>query len=900
MNIMPTVVVPPRAPHDQIVRPNLDAKISAIDASRVTTVFAPAGFGKTMAVLQWASALEQRGRPVLWLAARAGIASYDLFVAALRAACAAHGLDWKCAVDTSLAHDQLQADLVTSFATMIASCPTRPLLVIDDAQVLPTEVFEFLNAVVSGARDAMTTIIVSRSLNAVPIARLRAQGYLFEVGWADLRFSIEEATALVSCVGKVPLSEDEIDVVVGDTQGWPAGITMTRLIQDREMRDGEARFIRPSELRREFESYFSEEVMSREPLEVRNFLASTVILDEMTHDVCAALTGDDNSRSMLERVEESGLFVRAEDLDRSIYRYHPLFRQMVLRRLIDRDPARAAELRRRASRHFAANGAYLKAIEHARLSGDLEFFADMLDLLADPLTYSGQLELIDTLVTRLPSGIFTRRPHLALAIAWRRVRSLAFEAAETLIDIARAEYLRRVEAGYDPIDLQRLELAIEHRDLMLAAGRDDMRAIESRAEILLRKFGDNEPYLSCTLLAQLMASRRELYHFNDILRLEAESRRALARPGSEFAAIALKTSIAPTLAAQGKTDVAETMLEEALAYARQIGKPGVAALPALPLAEILYDRGDSVRARALVEELLPVAHEWGFADQILAGHLIKARLLFNDGDIVGAEKVLKELQVLAIECGLSRMRASAISEQVRILIRTGDAKQARDLMEVSNLWPTAEPYPTLNPSRYHESIATAVIRIEMHGHRLIQARKIAKRWCEFVRRNGAVRSGVTFELLLAEIAILGGDRSEARRAVREAVTLAAPHGWTQVFLDEGEAIQTILKEAYGQGPLIDSVPDRFGQNLVAAMQSAIEMEADDDTDGEYGLSGRLMSREIDILRMVGGGLRNREIGERLGLTEGTVKWYMQQIYDKLGVRRRPQAVIRARQLGVLA
>ncbi len=894
MSVMPTVIVPPRAPHDQIVRPNLEAKIDAVDRSRVTTVFAPAGFGKTMAVLQWSSALEQRGRPIMWLASRAGIASYDLFVAALRAACAANGLDWRCDAGESLVAS------ATSFAAMIASCPARPVLVIDDAQVMPPEVFDFVYGVVSGARDAMTTIIVSRSLNTIPIGRLRAQGYLFEVGWADLRFSIEEATELTSRVGSVPLSADEIAVMVADTQGWPAGITMTRLIQDREMRDGEARFIRPTGLRREFESYFSEEVMSREPDDVRNFLASTIILEELTPDICAALTGDDNSRSMLERVEESGLFLRAIDLDCSSYRYHSLFREMVLRRLIDRDPARAAELHRRASRHFAANGKHLEAVEHARLSGDTAFLADILDQLADPLTYGGHLELIDTLVAGLSTSVFVGRPRLALAIAWRRIRSLAFEAAETLIGIARAELLRRKEEGHESNDLQWLERAIEHRDLMLAAGRDDMRAIDSRAGTLLRKFGDDEPYLSCTLLAQLMASRRELYHFSDILRLEAEARRALARPGSEFAAIALKTSIAPTLAAQGKADVAQAMLEETLAYASKLGKPGVAALPSLPLAEILYDRGECARARALVEEHLPAAREWGFVDQIVAGHLVKARLLFNEGDLAGAEKVLKELQVLAIECGLDRMRASAVSEQVHMLIRSGEAKQARELMESSDLWPSEEPYPTLNPSRYQESIATAVIRIEMHGHRLLPARKIAKRWSEFVRRNGAVRSGVTFELLIAEIAILSGDRSEARRAVREAVTLAAPSGWTQIFLDEGEAIKAILQEAYGQGPLVDSVPDRFGRQLVASMPTAIEIEQDDEATTEFGLSGRLMNREIDILRMVGGGLRNREIGDRLGLTEGTVKWYMQQIYDKLGVRRRPQAVTRARQLGVLA
>jgi LuxR family maltose regulon positive regulatory protein len=160
-----------------------------------------------------------------------------------------------------------------------------------------------------------------------------------------------------------------------------------------------------------------------------------------------------------------------------------------------------------------------------------------------------------------------------------------------------------------------------------------------------------------------------------------------------------------------------------------------------------------------------------------------------------------------------------------------------------------------------------------------------------------------FNLLLAEIAILSGDRSEARRAMREAVTLAAPANWIQIFLDEGDAIGGLLTEAYGDGMKLDSVPDMFAARLVSAIKRTTEIEKeedDDEDDDEFGLGSKLVNRELEILRMVGVGLRNREIGDRLGLTEGTVKWYMQQIYDKLGVRRRPQAVIRARQLGVLA
>jgi LuxR family maltose regulon positive regulatory protein len=606
----------------------------------------------------------------------------------------------------------------------------------------------------------------------------------------------------------------------------------------------------------------------------------------------------------MEDVSDLGLFLTPTDKERGSYRYHPLFREMLLRRLNDITPSRGHELHRRASIHFAKMGQYALAITHAERTCDIAFLADQLDVLSEPLTYTGYLYRIDELASDMPWQILSARPSLLLALAWRRIRRLAFHSATNLIDAAEkciAEQQSAEQQSAEVIDsyrTSRFARLVEHRRIMLAAAMDDMASVERRANVLLAEFGDDEPYLSCTLLAQLMTARRELYHFQDILKMEAETRKALGRPGSSFASIALKSSVAPTLMVQGKVEAARQMLQEALELAQSIEGEGsgLAALPALPLAELLYNEGDLVSARILVDKYLATARQWGFVDQLAAGHLIKARLLAVDGDVTGALAGLAEAHLVAIECGLDRLRAFVVSEQVRLLIKNGQVKAAQAAFDAGDLTVDDEPVPTLNPNRRNESIAVAWLRLEMQNHRLVRARKIAKRWSEFIRRNGPPRSAITFELLLAEIAVLSGDRSEARRAVREAVTIAAPMGWNRIFHDEGEAIGALLIEAYSHGPMIDSVPDRFAARLVAEFDGKPDIEPEE----EFGLGSKLFSREIEILNMVGGGLRNREIGDRLGLTEGTVKWYMQQIYDKLGVRRRPQAVMRARQLGILA
>ncbi|TVV77159.1 LuxR C-terminal-related transcriptional regulator [Sphingomonas solaris] len=898
MGLVPTTIVPPSSRRLFIERAGLSAMLDTIGKSRITSISAPAGSGKTSAALYWFEQLKAAGRPGLWLAGRAGISDLTSFRIALKAAGVAAGLDW-ATLDPSGQNNEW-------FAIMAETATAHPVLVIDDAQLLPRDALDFITQMIASVRDTMTTILVSRGALGIPVARNRSLGLMVDIGASELRFDRAEAIELLSRTAGVPLDAEHMQLIIHDTHGWAAGLVMAGELYRREKAQGIGWTRLSDNLRAEFNAYFLEEVLSLQPQSVRDFLVDTAVLADLSPEACAAVSQDDDARRQLDDVYQAGLFLTAIDQERGRFRYHPLFRDSILGRLKERAPARAAALHRRASRHYAAVHRPLLSLDHAAASGDVSFVADQLEALANDLIYAGHLYRIDELGSDLPWPVLSERPMLLLALAWRRIRRLSFASAERLIRAAIAiRDARRAAGALDGHADETLDFMIRHRQIMLAAARDDMVAVEQQAEGLLQDLGDEHPYLSCTLLAQLMSARRELYHFNDILKLEAETRRALGRPGSDFASIALKSSVAPTLMAQGKTAFARRFLEEALATARanpEVGA-GLAALPGLPLAGLLYEIGESGQAAELVAEYLPAARQWGFVDQIAAGYLVRARLAFAAGEMNAALSGLEEAHLVAIECGLSRLRALVVAEQVRILIRIGQIDEAEAAFRAGDFNADEEPVPTLHPTRQNESMAIAWLRIEMQHHRLVRVRKVAVRWLDFVKRTGSVRSVVTFELLLAEIAVLQGNRSKARRSVRAAVELAEPAGWTQLFIDEGEVIASLLTEAYANGPMLDAPADVFAAKLAGMMRSSPAISADDENEDEedsVGLGSRLASREVDILTMVSGGLRNREIGERLGLTEGTVKWYMQQIYDKLGVRRRPQAVMRARQFGILA
>lgn len=887
MNLIPTTIVAPRLRTDQYPRQLIEEFAVKVDQSRLTVICAPAGYGKTSAALQWFNHLVGDGRPGLWIASRAGIRDLSGFLIALRQAGLNAELPWD-ALDPS-------ADIDSWISQLSAHSISRPLIVVDDAQLLPADVIEFLERYLTGARDAITMIICSRGTLPIPLARMRAASFLVEIGTDKLRLSAEESRAILSLLVHRPLSTDFVSKLVDEIDGWVSGLVLVgeRLRSGSQGTNEDRPFVSGA-VSAELSSYFREEVLHLLPVGLHDFVVATCVLDELTPQACAAVLDSSDAGIVLEEAVRLGLFIERIEGRKNAYRYHPLFQTLMRETALDRSPTQVFESHRRASRFFASVHEEYKAIEHARQSNDMEFLADQLDSLANKLIYDGFLYYVEEQGRDIRWEILRTRPMLMLALAWRWIRRLSLAQADRLIDYA-AEI-----AAERPQDFN-LNYVLRHRQILSQAAKDNLNYVETEGEKLLLELGDESPYLSCTLVGQLMAARRELYHFRDIMKLEAETRRALSRPGSEFAAITLKATVAPTLMALGKGSMAMSLLEESFTYAEHRCGRGssVAAIPALMFAEAQYDVGELEQAERLIDEYLPAARQWGMVDEIAAGFITSARLSFAKGDVKKAMSTLEEAHLISVECRLDRLRATVVSEQVCMMIQNGQIGAAQSALRAGDIVVDDLPYPTLTPTRKNEHIAVAWLRIEIQRYNLAKAKKVALRWLEFVKRCAAKRSIVVFQLLLTEIALLEGDRVRGRRALRDALEAAEPGGWIQIFRDAGDGIRSLLTEAYASGPVAPTPVDEFTMRILGAtsIKETPNLQVESE---EPCLMAQLGEREAQILTMINGGLRNREIGDRLGLTEGTVKWYMQQIFDKLGVRRRSQAVQQARILGVLS
>jgi LuxR family maltose regulon positive regulatory protein len=606
-------------------------------------------------------------------------------------------------------------------------------------------------------------------------------------------------------------------------------------------------------------------------------------------------------------IEKSGLFLLPLDTERTWFRYHHLFADFLQRRLREEAPDMERALHARASEWCWNSGLPTEAIEHALRGGNPERAAQLLELRCQDLTYTGKYQLVKKYAAQFSEDILQRCPRVLLTMAWLLARNLRFEETRALLATVRAR-MAEIQASdtADVVELRKLEYLVLHREMMLAAAEDDAGEVEKQCQHLIDAFAEERhPYLSGSIYSQLLFARREQYRLGDLERLTATAQGILNRSQFAFASIALQASVGPSLFFAGKTDAATTALEQGLVEAVRYGgiNSDLAALPGLPLGEVLYETNQVERAAQIVRDTLPFATELGFVDQLRAGFVTRARICRARGDRTGAFSALDQAMTIAIERGLERLQFAVVEERVRLLIQDGRPDLAARCISEAGIAGGAEALlPRGNVTTLHESRAMAWARVAQSDDRSSEALNVARHWRSFCAARGAVRSLVRWEILLAQILFVSGDLRSAQRALREAISRAAPARLIRSFIDEGPVIRNLLAATYDGELEVLHPTDAFASELLEAFDlSGTERFATRPASANpEGLYGKLSPKEREILALVSSGMRNREVAKTLGMTEGSVKWYMQQVYDKVGTRRRLQAVERARQFGLIA
>jgi LuxR family maltose regulon positive regulatory protein len=433
------VTVPP-VPAGTVTRNRLLERLDENAATRLSVVVAPAGWGKTTLLGEWARRAADRDL-VAWLTLDEADDEPNRFwtyvVTALRAAAPDLGEGALAALRVP-GVDPLDVALPTLLNDLAAS-GTRHVVVLDDYHLLTDvrihEAVEFLLAYLP---PSLHVVITGRFDPPLPLARMRARGQLTEIRAADLRFTAAEAAGLVTAVGRVDVGAETLDVLVDRTEGWAVGLKLAALT----LRGAPDAAIRARQVRgddRHIVDFLASEVLDRLPADRRDFLVRTAVLDRLCASLCDAVLGSEGSAAVLEELEHADLFVVPLDAHRVWYRYHRLFRDALRRELEAIAPGAAAELLRRAASWYLAAGQVQEAVRALTAAGDLGAAGRLLLSAEDAFLEEGAAATYLRLGIGLGEATIREDPRLAVALAGAAGQSGHVDEVPSLLDIAEAQ-----------------------------------------------------------------------------------------------------------------------------------------------------------------------------------------------------------------------------------------------------------------------------------------------------------------------------------------------------------------------------------------------------------------------------------------------------------------------------
>lgn len=319
-----------------------------------------------------------------------------------------------------------------------------------------------------------------------------------------------------------------------------------------------------------------------------------------------------------------------------------------------------------------------------------------------------------------------------------------------------------------------------------------------------------------------MDSRREQYKLNDLEHLQSMAHGILMRSTYTFASIALQASIGPSLYFIGKTESARRALEQGLEEGIRFGglHSSLSALPALPLAELLYQENQLERAADLVDSTLPYVTEFGFTDQLRSGFLTRSRISAAKSDFKAAFQALEEGISIATERNLERLRIALSAELIKLTIQSGQTEQASRYAQKNALLPSDEKIaPHSHSNTTDELRAQIYVRIQLAEGNATEAIRVSKLWRRHTTAAGALQSRVTWELILSQILFITGDERAAQRSLREAMNVATQTQQLRQFIDEGSIIHTLLSNNNGTSELSAQHPvDDLAKRLLRVFE----------------------------------------------------------------------------------
>jgi LuxR family maltose regulon positive regulatory protein len=901
----------PRPQPGFVPRPRLVEALDEGLTRGLVLVCAPAGFGKTAMLADWA----RRGRcPVAWLSLDAADNDPARFwrhaVAALDRA--RPGIAGQAGPLLGPPAPPSFEGLVTALINELAAQPGNGevLLVLDDYHLIDAQpVHASVEFLLGHLPPGLRLVLASRSDPPLPLARLRAGRQLAELRAGDLRFTADEAAALLRAALGADLPGAAVAALAARTEGWAAGLQLAGLSL-RGQADPAGFVAAFSGSHRYVLDYLAGEVLDRQPEEVRGFLLETSVLERLSGALCDAVTGRAGSQAMLEAIEQAGLFLVPLDEVRGWWRYHHLFADLLRVRLRQERPGRVAALHQAAAAWQQEHGLADDAVRHAVAAGEMSWAARLIERHFDELFYlRGERATLQRWLSALPADLVQSRPRLLLAQAALADSSGRVEAVDGLLGAAERASTDAADEPFEPSAGKAASLLVNVPSTIalfrayLAELRGDAEGTAAFASRALAGLGEGERMLDFIIQGHLALAEwlrggpaeAERGFASSIARWRAAGQPSLIAWGSHH--------LGQVQRAQGRLDAAAGTYQQALELNAPPGRPAgpAAGIAYVGLAEVAYQRGELDAALEHVTQGIALCRQFTYTPPLATGLATLAWIRQANGDASGALDAIEEAERAAPGPAAAGLLNPVPAERARLQLAQGDLTWAARWAQQRGLSPDDEPgYP-----REPEYLVLA--RVLLAQDRPGPALGLLERLRAAAAAQGRAGSMIEIGALRALALAAGGEESAAVDALAQALALACPQGYVRVFADEGPPMAALLgalvaaqkaDRAAARGvPLgcLARVLGAFGGNEAAAGPGPRPGRA----AAVPGLAEQLTAREREVLALLAAGTPNPRIAAELVVTLDTVKKHVSHLLGKLGAANRTEAVSRARQLGLI-
>jgi LuxR family maltose regulon positive regulatory protein len=905
--------VPPVRPRERMVRrPRLIEKLN--DGPRLgrklSLISAPAGFGKTTLVSEW---VHRRGAVtaplptplrVAWLSLDEGDNDPTRFLSYSIAALRTLEADIAQGALSALQSPQpppTEAILIT-LINEIAALSDRIVLVLDDYHLIGAQpVHDALTFLLEHLPPQIHLVVATREDPLLPLARLRARGQLTELRATDLRFSSSEAAVFLNQVMGLDLSEEDVATLESRTEGWIAGLQLAAIsMQGRKDVSG---FIQSFGGSHRFVlDYLVEEVLGQQSAGVQAFLLQTAILNRLTGSLCDALTGQENGQATLETLEQANLFIIALDEERRWYRYHHLFAELLQQRLDLTYPNLINDLHSKAVTWHETNGDFSEAIHHALAIDDIKTATRLIEKGALEALEQSELRFILKWVDRLPDTALESSPSLFIYHSWALVLTGQVEGLSSKLE--KTEWLLQAIEEYDATQKQEMLGYIAGLKALLALWQRDFASGLDFANQALENLPDNNWVRGyCAIvLGSSFSGKGNLVAARDAF---AESYSVGKASGNKMLAVSAACNLAHALELEGRLQQAVKLFQDSFQLAEQDGQVlPVAGYIHVDLARAMYELNDLDVASQHLKEGIELCQRLvdGRAEKI--GHCLLARVQLAQGKHADALDSIQKAEGADPSPGTPFDLRGGEYPQIRLWLREKRLKHLEAWLKKNGVnVDDVSHFKTKLTYTMHARSLIAVGREHTNGTYLNDALDLLEELLEMAENNGWGSKVIEILTLQALALQAMGDTAQAMTTLERALTLAEPEGFIRIFVDEGAPMARLLEQLHRRGVAVDYITE-----ILAAFETTDDGSQTTQTALDPScVVGRpssalvepLSERELEVLQLIAAGLTNPEIAARLYLALNTVKAHTRNIYGKLDVHSRTQAVARSQELGLL-